>query len=67
MHFDSVIDLLQLVIGNMLQTRKTKVVMVEMDVHYEILLTEEEINAGVELEEKIIKDLVERHLARKRN
>lgn len=55
------IFLLQLVIGNLLHSRKHHVVMVEPDTHYDITLNEAEMAEGVEIEQKIVADLVMRH------
>uniref|UniRef100_A0A1B6L3S7 DNA/pantothenate metabolism flavoprotein C-terminal domain-containing protein n=1 Tax=Graphocephala atropunctata TaxID=36148 RepID=A0A1B6L3S7_9HEMI len=51
----------KLVIGNMLHTRKHQVIMVEPETHYNITMTDLEIALGIEIEEKIIEDLVQRH------
>nr|CAD7429899.1 unnamed protein product [Timema monikensis] len=51
----------KLVIANILQTRKNKVVMVTTDSHYEIVVTQEETNSAVEIESKIVADLKQKH------
>jgi phosphopantothenate-cysteine ligase len=51
----------QLVIGNMLNTRKWLVVLVDQHNEHEIRLSKEQLNQGVEIEEQIIKKLVEQH------
>lgn len=51
----------KVVIGNLLQSRKTKVVMVTANNSYDISLTEDEIKEGVEIEKKIINDLMKKH------
>lgn len=45
----------------MLQTRKERVVIVSKDDNYEITMTKSEISQGLEIEKKIIADLVEKH------
>lgn len=50
-----------MVIGNILQTRKQRVVLVMPDTTNEIQLSSEEMKAGIEIESKIVADLVERH------
>ncbi|XP_043465472.1 phosphopantothenate--cysteine ligase [Leptopilina heterotoma] len=49
------------VVANMLQTRKERVVIVSKDDNYEITMTKSEISQGMEIEKKIIADLVEKH------
>ncbi|XP_046682472.1 phosphopantothenate--cysteine ligase [Homalodisca vitripennis] len=51
----------KLVIGNMLNTRKHQVTIVEPETHYNITLTDVEISSGAEIEEKIVNDLLQRH------
>ncbi|XP_012232057.1 phosphopantothenate--cysteine ligase [Linepithema humile] len=51
-----------LVIGNMLQTRKQQVVMVSKETDYTLSLTNEELNDGEEIEQLIVSDLVEKHI-----
>lgn len=50
-----------MVIGNVLQTRKQRVVLVMPNTTNEIQLSSEEIEAGLEIESKIVADLAERH------
>lgn len=57
----SLVLLLQMVIANILQTRKLRVVLVMPATSSEIVLSPEEIEAGIEIESKIVSDLVERH------
>lgn len=56
-HFPAVLSL-QLVIANMLQTRKSRVIMVLPTTSYEITLSREEALIGGEIEEKIVSDIV---------
>jgi len=49
----------KLVIGNILDTRKREVLFVFNDELEEVKLSEEELNAGVEIEEKIISRLIQ--------
>lgn len=51
----------QLVIGNLLSTRKQEVVFVTTDSQYDIKLSAEDIQSDMEIEKKIIEDLVKRH------
>jgi hypothetical protein len=51
----------QMVIGNILHTRKQRVVLVMPDTTNEILLSSEEMEAGIEIESKIVANLAERH------
>ncbi|KAG5457969.1 MAG: hypothetical protein BJ554DRAFT_1904 [Olpidium bornovanus] len=51
----------QIVIGNMLATRKHEVDFITPDSHEKVALTMEEIAAGREIEAKIIPELVRRH------
>ena len=51
----------QVVIGNMLATRKQTVTMIMNDTERELALSPEEMNKGVEIERKIIPDLVNIH------
>lgn len=53
--------LLQLVIANILKTRKEVVWLVETESISTIAVTEEETNNGLEIEEKIIEKVVELH------
>ena len=48
-----------LVIGNILETRKKKVIFVTKDDTEEVLMEENELKAGREIEEKIIKKVIE--------
>lgn len=50
-----------LVIGNILDTRKREVVLVTKEGSEKIVMDEDELKAGDEIEEKIIKKLVEIH------
>ncbi|XP_051161183.1 phosphopantothenate--cysteine ligase [Leptopilina boulardi] len=49
------------VVANMLQTRKERVIIVSKEDDYEIIMKKSEISQGMEIEEKIIADLVEKH------
>lgn len=51
----------KLVIANILQTRKNRVVFVTPDTSYEIILTREQQLSGLEIEQPIVADLVRRH------
>lgn len=51
----------KMVIGNVLQTRKQRVVLVMPNTANEIQLSSEEMEAGIEIESKIVADLTERH------
>lgn len=51
----------QYVVANMLQTRKERVIIVSKEDDYEIIMKKSEISQGMEIEEKIIADLVEKH------
>ncbi|KAI8054524.1 DNA/pantothenate metabolism flavoprotein [Syncephalis plumigaleata] len=51
----------QLVIGNMLNSRKWLVVLVDQHNEHEIRLSKEQLEQGVEIEEQIIKKLIEQH------
>ncbi|CAJ0597428.1 unnamed protein product [Cylicocyclus nassatus] len=53
----------ELVIGNILQTRKVHVVLVEAQHTEDIDLTKEQVSSGVEIEQEIIAKLKERHRA----
>lgn len=50
--------LCQLVIANMLQTRKSRVIFVSPITSYEINLTKEQLLSGLEIEEHIVADVV---------
>lgn len=52
----------QLVIANMLQTRKQQVIIVSKDTNYALSLTNEQFDNGDEIEQLIVKDLVEKHI-----
>jgi phosphopantothenate-cysteine ligase len=54
--------LFQLVIANMLQTRKQQVIIVSKETEYTLSLTNEQLNNGEEIEQLIINDLVEKHV-----
>lgn len=51
----------QLVIANMLQTRKQQVTIVSHEDDYIISLTDEQLNRGEEIERLIVNDLIDRH------
>lgn len=51
----------RLVIANMLQTRKHRVIFVTPNTSYEVHLTREQALAGLEIEEPIVADVVEKH------
>lgn len=51
----------QIVIGNILTTRKLEVTFITKDSDLKIQLSEEEVNNDVEIESKIIPELVKRH------
>ncbi|XP_023720087.1 phosphopantothenate--cysteine ligase isoform X2 [Cryptotermes secundus] len=51
----------KMVIGNVLQTRKQRVVLVMPNTTNEIQLSSEEMEAGLEIESKIVADIAERH------
>jgi len=50
-----------MVIGNTLQTRKERVVLVMPSSVSEIALCAEEMEAGIEIESKIVSNLAEKH------
>ena len=50
-----------LVIANILNTRKNKVTVVTMYSYYDITVTKDEISKGVEIESKIVPDVVNKH------
>jgi phosphopantothenate-cysteine ligase len=50
-----------MVIGNTLQTRKERVVLVMPSSVSEIALSSEEMEAGIEIESKIVSDLSKKH------
>lgn len=45
----------------MLQTRKQQVTIVSQENEYVISLTDEQLNEGVEIEQLIVSDLINRH------
>lgn len=51
----------QLVIANMLQTRKQQVIIVSKETDYILSLTNEQLNNGDEIEQLIVNDIVEKH------
>ncbi|CAG8792289.1 12346_t:CDS:2 [Dentiscutata erythropus] len=51
----------QIVIANLLDTRKREVILITRDSEFQIKLTEDEIAEGKEIEAKIIPELVKRH------
>ncbi|KAI9311670.1 DNA/pantothenate metabolism flavoprotein [Dichotomocladium elegans] len=51
----------QVVIGNMLKTRKQRVTMITKNAEKDLSLTSDEIDKGIEIESKIIPDLVHIH------
>lgn len=51
----------QLVIANMLQTRKQQVIIVSKENNYVLSLTNEQLGNGEEIEQLIVSDLVEQH------
>jgi len=52
----------QLVIGNLLDTRKKRVVLVQAEGdQQEIVMSEDELNSSREIEEKIVREVKERH------
>lgn len=51
----------QLVIANMLQTRKNRVIFVTPTTSYEVHLTREQGLSGLEIEEPIVADIVHKH------
>ncbi|EZA48286.1 phosphopantothenate--cysteine ligase isoform X2 [Ooceraea biroi] len=50
-----------LVIANMLQTRKQQVIIVSKETEYSLSLTDEQLDNGEEIEQLIVNDLVEKH------
>jgi len=46
----------------MLQTRKQQVIIVSKDTNYVLSLTNEQLDNGDEIEQLIVKDLVEKHI-----
>ena len=53
----------QVVVANLLQTKKTEVVLVTMTTQECIRMSEEELSAGGEIERKIVDTLIEKHFA----
>ncbi|KAG6462312.1 phosphopantothenate--cysteine ligase-like [Manduca sexta] len=51
----------KMVVGNMLQTRHHRVIMVTPDATQEIILTREEVHAGVDIESSIVLEIVRAH------
>ncbi|XP_065074308.1 phosphopantothenate--cysteine ligase [Ochlerotatus camptorhynchus] len=51
----------KLVIANILQTRKNRVVFVTQNKNYDVLLSKEQAHKGQEIEEHIVTDVVDRH------
>jgi phosphopantothenate-cysteine ligase len=51
----------KLVIANILQTRKHRVVIVTPTTSQEILLSKEQVHSGLEIEEPLVSDVVSRH------
>lgn len=51
----------KLVIGNLLQTRKHHVVLVSATEETDLKLTPEEIQSGVEIEKKLVAELIQKH------
>ena len=56
--------LTQLVVANILETRKQVVVIVTRDSEEEIRMTEEQLSSGLEIEEPLIKKLLQYHEAK---
>lgn len=52
------IEHLQLVIANMLQTRKSRVIFVTPTTSYEISLSKDQLLGGIEIEEHIVAEVV---------
>ncbi|XP_018366694.1 PREDICTED: phosphopantothenate--cysteine ligase [Trachymyrmex cornetzi] len=51
-----------LVIANMLQTRKQQVIIVSKETNYVLSLTNEQLDNGEEIEQLIVRDLIEKHI-----
>ncbi|KAF7270334.1 hypothetical protein GWI33_016696 [Rhynchophorus ferrugineus] len=51
----------KLVIGNMLQTRRTRVVFVTPENNYELVLSQQQVHNGIEIEETIVSNVVGQH------
>lgn len=56
-----IINFLQLVIGNMLQTRRQRVVFVTSESTCEISLTREQMHSGIEIEDLIVSNVIISH------
>ncbi|XP_027428025.1 phosphopantothenate--cysteine ligase isoform X2 [Zalophus californianus] len=53
----------QVVVANSLESRRSSVVILTKDSETKILLSEEEVEKGIDIEEKIVGDLQSRHTA----
>ena len=53
----------QVVVANILDSRRSSVVIITKDSETKLLLSEEEVEKGIEIEEKIVDDLQSRHTA----
>ncbi|EQB77131.1 phosphopantothenate--cysteine ligase isoform a [Camelus ferus] len=53
----------QVVVANILESRRSFVVIITKDSETKLLLSEEEVEKGIEIEEKIVDDLQSRHTA----
>ena len=51
-----------MVVANLLETRRVMVTMVAADSEEKLQLTQEDVTQGLEIEERIVKQLVARHL-----
>ena len=51
----------QVVVANILETRKQEVILVTSEDTRPIRLTEKELQSGTEIEERIVADLVQQH------
>lgn len=51
----------KLVIANILQTRRNRVVLVTLTSSEEIILTKEQAHSGLEIEEPIVSEVIQRH------
>ncbi|PIK54374.1 putative phosphopantothenate--cysteine ligase [Apostichopus japonicus] len=51
----------QVVIANLLESRRTKLEVITVEDHCTLILSEEELNKGGEVEEKLVADLIQRH------
>jgi len=51
----------QIVIGNLLETRKIEVIFITKDTEFQLKLTHDEIANDMEIESKIVSELVKRH------